>query len=320
VLRPILRALFKAVRRDLAGYGSLKTNNFFLFVFLMIWGAAVSGVAPVASYPFLVALGTLMLLPASGDPVEKIPPVRLGLWPLPRVTRLALRIAGLLLNPAFWLFAGLIALRSGVAIAAGLVVLIGAARLLAPGLARPQPAIATGMPLLTNNLRQMLCVLDTWLALAIGIGGGLWRLLTSHSDPDAFPILGMLAALALSTYAQCLFAFDDDAGLTRYRLLPVAGWRIVLAKDVAFIIVLVAALLPLSLPRGLAFGLGALTLGRYPTIRLRLAQQRWRFTSGRVLWGVLQCVVGVALPLLAAVPLYLISLWWAGRDWSNRHS
>jgi hypothetical protein len=318
VLRPVLRALVKAVHRDLAGYGSLKTNNFFLFVFLMIWGAAVSGVAPVASYPFLVALGTLMLLPASGDPVEKIPPVRLGVWPLPRATLLALRIAGLWLNPAFWALAVLIAVRSGLAIAAGFVVLIAATRLLAPRLTRPQPTIATGVPLLTNNLRQMLCVLDTWLALAIGLGGGIWRAVAAHPDPDAFPILGMLAALALSTYAQCLFAFDDDAGLTRYRLLPLAGWRIVLAKDAAFLIVLLAALLPLSVPRGLSFGLCALALGRYPTMRLRLVQLRWRFTSGRVLWGVLQGVFGAGLPLFVAAPLYLGSLWWAGRDWDRR--
>ena len=71
MLRAVLGALLKSVRRDLAGYASFKTNNFFLFVALMIWGALNSGVAPIASYPFLVALGALMIVPASGDPLER---------------------------------------------------------------------------------------------------------------------------------------------------------------------------------------------------------------------------------------------------------
>ena len=54
LLLPILRALAASVRRDLKTFGALKTNNFFLFVALLIWGALVSGVEPVSSYPFLL--------------------------------------------------------------------------------------------------------------------------------------------------------------------------------------------------------------------------------------------------------------------------
>jgi hypothetical protein len=318
LLGPAVRALLKSVRRDLAGYASLKTNNFFLFVVLMIWGALNSGLAPIASYPFLVALGFLMVLPASGDPLQKIPSVRLGLWPLTPSARIALRILSLALNPAFWILAVLIALRSGAAIAAGFVVAILALRLAgSPRLGRPGKVVCPTW-LITNNVRQMFSLLDTWLALAIGWGGGLWRLLARHPDPASFSILGLLAALALSTYAQCLFALDGDSGKTRYRLLPAQGWRIVIAKDAAFLGVLLIAVLPLSVPRALAFGLTALALGRYPSLHLRLAQERWRFTSGRVLWGILQCVAGIALPLSIAAPLYLISLGWAGREWDRR--
>jgi hypothetical protein len=323
MLRPLLRALFKTVRRDLSGYGSLKTNNFFIFVAMMVWGAAVSGVMPVAAYPFLIALAALMILPASGDPLDKIPGVRLGLWPMTRSTRIVLRALSLVLNPAFWVVALLIALRSGPRIALGFISLITLARLVGnPRLGRPQKAIVGPTQLVTNNLRQMFSVLDTWLALAVGLGGGLWRLVAKHTDNAAFPVLGVLAAIALSTYAQCLFALDDDSGITRYRLLPIAGWHIVLSKDVAFLAVLLLALLPmspLSLPRGLAFGLTTLTIGRYPAMRLRLPQERWRFTSGRVLWSVLQGIAGVALPSFIAPPLYVISLWWAGRAWDRRN-
>jgi hypothetical protein len=320
MLRAILRALLKSVRRDLSGFGSLKTNNFFLFVAMMIWGALNSGVAPISAYPFLVALGSLMILPASADVLAKIPAVRLALWPLTRTTRAALRAFSLTMNPAFWVLAALIALRSGPWMALGFVGVIFAARLAgSPRLGKPRKALAGPTQLITNNLRQIFSVLDTWLALGIGWGGGLWRLVARQPDPAALPILGTLAALALSTYAQSLFALDGDSGITRYRLLPLRGWRIVLAKDAAFLGVLLVALLPLSVPRSLAFGLTALAFGRYPAMRLRLPQERWRFTSGRVLWGVLQGVAGIGLPLLVAAPLYLVSLWWAGRDW-DRHT
>src|SRR5207237_441085 len=89
-----------------------------------------------------------------------------------------------LLNPAFWLLAALIALRSGPVIAAAFVAFIAVARLLPRG--RPTPfVIFPGWGLITNNLRQLFTLLDTWLALAIGLGAGLWR--TRPSPPAATP-------------------------------------------------------------------------------------------------------------------------------------
>jgi hypothetical protein len=318
MLRAIVGALVRSVRRDLAGYGSLKTNNFFLFVVLIIGGALASGVAPVASYPFLAALGALMIVPASGDPLEKIPAVRMGLWPVSRGLRFTLRACALLMNPAFWVLGVLIWARAGWKLAAGFVVAVIAARVFSSlRMDRRHTAIVCPTWLITNNVRQMFCVLDTYLALAIGMGGGLWRVF-GHADSNAFPVLSILAALALSTHAQCLFALDGDDGMTRYRLLPIRGWRIVLAKDAAFLGVLLFAVLPLDIPRSIAFGLTALALGRYPAMRLRLGEQRWRFTSGRVLWGVLQSAAGIGTPLPIAAALYTVSLWWAGRDWDRQ--
>lgn len=85
----ILRTLAAVVRRGLAGYSLIRTNNFFLFVALLIWGALVSGVAPASSYPFLLLLALLLFFPISSDPLEKIPKVRMGLWPLTGRDRLA---------------------------------------------------------------------------------------------------------------------------------------------------------------------------------------------------------------------------------------
>jgi hypothetical protein len=318
MLRAIVGALFRSVRRDLAGYASFRTNNFFLFVALMIWGALVSGVAPIASYPFLAALGALMIVPASGDPLEKIPAVRMGLWPMSGGARFALRAPALLMNPTFWVLGVLIWARAGWQLASGFAAALIAVRAFGSlKMDRRRTAIVCPTWLITNNVRQMFCVLDTYLALAIGMGGGLWRIF-GHADRDAFPVLSMLAALALSTYAQCIFALDGVDGMTRYRLLPVRGWRIVLAKDAAFLGVLAMAVLPLDIPRGIAFGLTTLALGRYPAMRIRLTQQRWRFTSGRVFWGALQNAVGIGAPLPLAAALYTVSLWWAGRDWDRQ--
>ena len=89
----ILKALSRAVKRDLATFESVKVNNFFLFVALLMFGALVSGVRPSSAEPFLLFLGFLLLFPLSSDPLDKIPPQRLASWPLTRAQRFALRLA-----------------------------------------------------------------------------------------------------------------------------------------------------------------------------------------------------------------------------------
>src|SRR5215469_13727019 len=91
-LSAILRALGRATRRGLGTFGSIKTNNLFLFTALLGYGAAVSGVKPASSYPFLLFIGILLLFPLSSDPLARIPASRLTLWPLDARQRLALRL------------------------------------------------------------------------------------------------------------------------------------------------------------------------------------------------------------------------------------
>ena len=79
MLFAILRALSRAIRRDLGTFGGLKVNNFFFFVALLIYGALNSGLPPKSAYPFLLLLGLLLLVPLSSDPLSRIPPDRLAL-------------------------------------------------------------------------------------------------------------------------------------------------------------------------------------------------------------------------------------------------
>ena len=60
------------MRRDLGTFGSLKVNNFFFFVVLLVWGAVRSGMPPTSAYPFLLLLGLLLLVPLSSDPLNRI--------------------------------------------------------------------------------------------------------------------------------------------------------------------------------------------------------------------------------------------------------
>jgi hypothetical protein len=316
-VRPILLALWRLVRRDLGTFASIKLNNFFLFVLLIVYGALVSGVRPVASYPFLLLLGFLILFPLEADPLAKIPRSRLGVWPLDGAQRVLLRAASLAFSPMLWLAAILILRTTH---AAGALPLL-AVPLLTHSLARPQwtplRRIAIFPELVRNNLRQMFSVLDTWVAILLSLGGTLARV---RHIPGAATGMSILVALALSTWAQCLFSLDDRGGVSRYRLLPLAGWRILLAKDAAFLGLLLLLSLPLDPAAAMAFGLVALAVGRYPAVRMRLPVERWRFTGGRVLFGVLQAALGAAaaehvaagLPLAAAV--YLASLWLGGKS------
>lgn len=331
VLR-ILRALATSVRRDLTTYAALKTNNFFLFVALVIYGALVSGVKPVSAEPFLLLLGVLLLFPSSSDPMARIPSMRLALWPLHGRQRALLRLTSLAFSPILWVTVLLLLLRAAFSLLALLVCAAVALQLVRiPNWQPKRPALRVPGRfggLIAAQLRSLVTVLDFYLALLICLGGTVWRLVDQHSDPAAFPMLAMLVALGLSTCAQCPFSLEAGSGMTRYRLLPLRGWQILLAKDAAYLGLLLLLVLPLDAAAGMTFGLTALAVGRYPAVRLRLPQERWRFTSGRLLYGVAQILLGFGLgftvrefglaPVGAALALYLVSLYLGGRSWERR--
>ena len=173
--------------------------------------------------------------------------------------------------------------------------------------------------LIRLNVRQMLTVLDVYVALAFSIGGAMYLFFYSHPDPAARPILALLVALAISTYAQCLFGLDrSSSAMVRYRLLPLRGWEILIAKDAAYLGVLAVLLLPLEPLVGLTSGLVALAVGHHASVRMAAPMRRWRFSGSRLFPGLVGGIGGIALGLaehqrgilffLAAVAMWTASV------------
>jgi hypothetical protein len=326
-LLAILKALRRAVGRDLAS--SFKANN---LLFLGLLGRRAEAL--------FMLLGCLLLFPLSSDPLGKIPAVRLALWPLSGWQRLGLRLASLALSPVAWI--GVLILlktkRLGMALAfCGLALGMQCALALGRYLAKRDPHwdLLRDLPqfpgrlggLVRKNVREMLSLMDLYAAALLSIGGGAYRVFGAHPDPAAFSIIGLLVALAMSTCAQSLFGLDLDSGVTRYHLLPVSGWEILLAKDVAFLAILFVLLLPLDPWPGTTFGLVALAFGHHSSVILGLPQQRWRFASGSLPFGALQTATGITFGFLehqrgfsvlalAAIG-YVASVCYYGRHWEQ---
>jgi hypothetical protein len=78
--------------------------------------------------------------------------------------------------------------------------------------------------LIRKNLREILSTLDFYCALLLALSLTAYRLLGPPLPPEALLAMTLLIVLALSTYTQSLFGLDGEGGLSRYRLLPLAGW------------------------------------------------------------------------------------------------
>ena len=340
--RAILAAIGRAVGRDAGTFRSLFGNNFFFFIGLLGYASAESHMEPKGSYPFLLLLLIVLLFPLSSDPLDKVPPSRLALWPLTMQQRWTIRAASLALSPVLWLAIALVLfkrIRPGIAMAfLTALIVVQAIAMAARGIVSRLPrwnALKYVPPLpgrlgglVRNHLRQMLQVLDFYVAAILCLSACAYRVLASNPDREAFPVLALMVALAVSTYAQSLFGLDRASGaMSRYRLFPLRGWEILVSKDLAYLALLVLIVLPLDPLAGLSFGLFALAVGHHASVLERIPLRRWRFSSGRPFLGVVQCVGGFMLGIsehrdsslfvLASFGIYLISLAFYSRKWEE---
>jgi hypothetical protein len=236
------------------------------------------------------------------------------------------------LNPMTWIvlaFALWRTVSAGLgALAAGLFLLTFAAdwRPRGQGTARawiPRLPAPLG-ELIRKDLRDLVRTLDFYCALVVGGAAAVYRL-AGRLPPDAYLPVTLLTVLALSTCAQTLFGLDRRAGMTRYRLMPIRGWQMLLAKDIAFLSVAVVLTLALDPLAGLAAGMAALAFARKAAVREARPQMRWRLQAGTEFGvAVVQIIalIGAASAthlvsrwfLIAAVVVWVFSLWWGGRE------
>ena len=326
-LAAVLKALWTAFQRGEKSIVSLAGNNFFLVAVLFLGKAA--------SFLFLI-MGLVVLFPLSTDPLRKIPPSRLAMWPLEQRERWLLRAISPWVNPMTWAIAALAlwAMRGQVtaglwAVAAGLV----AAGFVLSELPFPKgAAMWRRMPhfpgpldqLIRKNLREMLSTLDFYCALLLSLATTIYRIAGPPLPSEAFMAMTILVVVALSSYAQCLFGLDGAGGWARYRLLPVSGWRILAAKDAAFLLVVAVLVAPLAPLAGMGAAFVALAMGRRPSVLDPREQTRWRFSAGASpVYGIGQ-VIAMAfaasaifltswLIVIPCVALWAGSLWWFGQ-------
>ncbi len=331
----ILGALARSVWRELRTFSSISGNNLALFIVLVMYQQ------PQSIVFFVMVVAALLLGPLAGDPLRKIPAERMAVWPLTVGERVSLRLGSLALSPVMWVAAPFLFVAGGASFA---VLMIGGALAIQIALAlwnhftagrtrsiglRWTPKLPGRLGgLVQKNIRQMLSTLDFWAALLLAVSGTAYRLFGRGADPDAFMILSLVVVIALSTYGQCLFGLDLPSGMARYRVLPLRGFEILLAKDMAFLLVAAVLVAPLAFLPGLAGALAAVAVGHHGSVGRPIVQTRWRFTGGVIFpTGFLQVfplvAVGVATArgsvsyLGLAAAAYAGSVWYYGREWDR---
>lgn len=336
-LATILTSLTRALARDQKSIFSLTGNNFFITIVLMIFGLKMYE----AGGFFSLILGLVILFPLSTDPLRKIPASRLSLWPLSGREHWILRIASPWVNPMTWALAILAVWSARGKVTLGLWAL--SAVLVASGFVISSLPVSTDRrfwrrvptfpgplnQLIRKDLRQMLSTLDIYCALLLSVGGLAFRLSGRPFPPEAQMAITVLIVIALSSNAQCLFGLDGKAGLSRYRLLPIPGWKILAAKDAAFLVIAVLLTLPVAPLAGLGAGLAALAIGHLHSVTFPASQVRWRFSTGGSFWpqGLMQVgaiaiaassiLLSSVLLLIPCIVACLGSAWWYGRYIDN---
>jgi hypothetical protein len=329
----LLKALGLVSWRDVRSLGSIGGQNFFLFVGFV-------ALQPESVIFFGLILGVVLLFPLSSDPMQKLPGERRAMWPLLGWEWAAIRAWSMFLSPIVWLGIFLL-VRAGwrvsaLAVAGGAFVqaLTYLAKrfstsgwLLAAARWPPAPPGVLGA-LVRLHWREMLRTLDPYVALALVVSTELYRFLGKPLDPAALPILSLVTAVTMSTQTQVLFGIDGH-GAARYAQLPLRGWKILLAKDLAFLVLLGLLVMPLDLVSGVVGGIAALAIGHRRSVLKPVRQAAWRFTSGALLPdGAIQVAVlfavgnaarTVGLPVIGLCILaWLASLLFYGWQWDRR--
>ena len=329
----LLGALGTISARQVRSFGSIGGQNLFLFV-------ALVALQPESAAFFGEILLVVLLFPLSTDPMEALPEERRGRWPLGTKEWAAVRAASLLLSPIVWI--GIVlAVRLGwrmSALAVGGGVIVQLLRTIAkrrPGMSGgwllwvPAPPGALGQ-IMRLQWRGMLRTLDAYVALALAGLTAAYRFSGAALDAEAPRIMALVTALALSTHTQVLVGIDG-AGAERYRQMPLRGWQILLAKDLAFLAMLAVLVAPLDFVGAMLGGIACLAIGNHVSVHVVRPQAPWRFTTGALIpWGLMQTVAlfavgngvrALGIPMAAGcLAAWAASVWFYGREWDRQPS
>jgi hypothetical protein len=336
----LLSLLKKLMLKELSSSSSVRFNNF-LFCMLFIIFARGGGpkIEFWSTFFFQIVLLAPLLVTFSVDTQHRLPPERVATWPLTGKQRLLLSAVSLTLNPLFivlffgYLFwMGMAAALFFVSLALIVHTTVYAVSRLPLKLRIHTSLGISSAPINVSGIAQetwrgLQGTLDFWVALLIAVTGTFYRLFGRAPEREAFPILSLFVGIAMSTVAQRMLRLDEGRALLRYRLLPIAGWKLLVTQDVTFLIPLAAMVSLLSLRTGVAFGLVAIAVGRYPSLRQRANQRRWRFVGGDFRFGAAQILLGglagigtarAGLWVLAvAFAVYLASIFWGEMLWKR---
>lgn len=286
----ITAALGRAVVREQRHLKGLSANNLFLLILLFGMGGA-------GPFVFLL-VGLVALAPLCSDPLRRLPVERLGAWPLAAREMTVVRLTSVLLSPATW-------------VAVGAIVWTGQPQFLlliffAVVFAIPYPArvfhFVPGVfgELVRKNLREMLMLLDPYVALLFSVSTIGYRFFHPELPPEARVAMAIVVCVVLSTSAQALFALDCARGAERYSLLPLRGWRVLGAKHAAYALIALPLTLPLDPAAAVAALLAAVAIGNHVSVMTPRAHVRWSITAGSFELGLVQLGVMVGAGLYAA--------------------
>ena len=309
----VLGTLARITVRELRHLNAIIGNNFFIFTLIFL---SQSGV-------FLqLLMGLLLLFPLTANPLERIPAVRMALWPLSGRERVGVRLVSYLLSPALVVtLAGLVVTQGSGTALRFLAVVVGftVVTALVKGVRWGTPRLFPGeVGMVGATVRQLVTMLDFYLAVVVAAVVVAYRFGAREVNESALFVMSLMVVLAMSTAMQCAFARELPGGWTRYALWPVRGWRVLLAKDLGLIVLLVPLVVWLKPVTALAAALAALAIGHHRSVTVPHAQTKWRFYAGTLVpHGLLQTVaifgVGTMVERGAwwwMVPLVVVG--WAG--------
>lgn len=288
-VRAITAALARAVIREQRHLRGLASNNLFWLFYLL-----------GASGAFLLLLvGLVVLAPMCGDPFRRLPVERAGTWPVTAGQLRAVRLLSVALSPAVWVAAGAMAWTGR---APWLLLVLGAALFTIPF---PKALAFRAVPglfgeLVRKNVRELLSLLDPYIALLVAGATVAYRLSGRPLAPEALPVMAVVVVVILSTCAQALFALDAGPGMDRYRLMPLRGWKILGAKHAALGMVALPLVVGLDLVAGITALLAAMAFGNHFAVTEPQLQARWSLTAGALFPGLAQCVLSAAAGMQAA--------------------